>query len=261
MPTGNPIINIAITPSYANGFLFSWDVDPSFFEPGDWTFYVQQAETEEGPWSTISPPLINQFIWDQNEKRILPKDPILHFRILLQVGSKSYISNVISPYYSLPRREFLIVRDIIRQELLQQREMAGVCCDVWRKSVIGPKCTECVDFVTGEPLNGDCAFCFGTGRNPGYHGPYRIWATISALQRDKQMQNDQTGVREPYTHEARVVGTIRLKNDDVIVDTVSNERYFVDVVNHLMEIRRYPVVQSIIMNRIATSHPLYKLGV
>lgn len=260
MPTSNPIENIEITPSYATGFTFSWEVDPGFTGSGDWTFYVQQAENEDGPWENISPPLVNQFIWMEETKRILPKDPILYFRINLQVGSSSYFSHIVSPYYSLPRREFLIVRDIIRQELLQQREMAGVCCDVWRKSVIGPPCTECADFVTGEPMDSDCPFCFGTGRNPGYHGPYRIWATISTLQRDKKMENDQTGVKEAYTHRARVVGTIRLKNDDVVVDTTSDERYFIDIVNHLTEIRRYPVVQDIQMNRIATSHPLYKLG-
>jgi hypothetical protein len=75
------------------------------------------------------------------------------------------------------------------------------------------------------------------------------------------MENDQTGVKEDYSHNGRVVGTIRLKNDDVIVDTAADRRYFVDVVNNLTEIRRYPLVQQVKLNQIAVTHPVFKLGV
>jgi len=260
MAERNPIRVVEITPSYARGFTFQWEVHPAFYAVGPWQFVVEQAETQAGPWEAISPVLVDQYQWSETGPRVVPKDPILYFRICMLAEGQNYWSHVVSPYGDLDRREFLIVRDIIRQELLQQRKLSGVECEVWRKSVCGPKCDECTDFVTGEPEMGDCDTCYGTGFNPGYHGPYPLWVTFSTEKRDKQMQGDQTGVREPYVHSGRVVGTIRLKNDDVIVDSCADRRYFVDVVQNLTEIRRSPVVQQVQLNQVAVTHPVFKLG-
>lgn len=255
-----PFSDVNITPNYAKGFAFLWSLHPGFSESAPFEFTVEEAETNEGPWVPISPLLADTYVWYEDDARIAPKDPSLYFRIRLECGGAVHYSHVVTPYGDMSRREFLIARDIMRQEILQQRKLTGTECVVWRKSVFGPACTKCTDFVTGEPVTGSCEYCFGTGRNPGYHGPYPIWVTFSVAQRDKGMQNDQTGVNEPYAHNGRVVGTIRLNNDDVIVDTNSDKRYFVDVVNNVIELRRYPLVQSVTLNQIAVTHVVYRLG-
>jgi len=256
----NPFTLIDISPSYSLGFGFEWEVDPAFDAAGPWVFHVQEGPTQEGPWEDLSPALESTYAWSEGVQRLAPKDPVLYFRIRLTAGGKEYYSHVVSPYGDLARREFLIVRDIIRQELLQQRQMTGTQSVIWRKAIFGPKCTNCTDFVTGEPTTSSCPYCYGTGHVPGYHGPYPLWVTFSTDNRRKHMtDNDGTEVKEPYSNVGRVVGTMRLKKDDIIVDTASDRRYFVDDIRNAAEVRRYPVVQLATLNQIASTHPVYKL--
>ena len=256
----NPFRTIEITPSYALGFGFAWEMDPAFDAAAPWTFQLEESETQAGPWKALSPELVGVYAWGETGPRLAPKDPVLYFRIRLTAAGRTHYSHVMSPYGDLGRREFLIVRDIIRQELLQQRKMSGVQGAIWRKAIFGPLCTACTDFVTEEPTSSTCKVCWGTGRVPGYHGPYPLWVTVSPDNRRKHMtDNDQTGVKEPYANLGRVVGTIRLKKDDIVVDTAADRRYFVDDVQNLLEIRRYPVVQQATLNQIASTHPAYQL--
>ena len=253
--------SVDITPSYARGFSFAWTLDPEFNAPAPWTFFVEEGPTQAGPWKTISPAIVNTYGWAEAGPRLAPKDPVLCFRIRLEAGGATHASHVVSPYGDLGRREFLIARDIIRQELLQQRKLAGIQCQVWRKAIFGPKCDACADFVSDEPTTANCPACFGTGHVPGYHGPYPMWVTVSPDNRRKHMtDNDQTSVKEPYSNVGRFVGTIRLKKDDIVVDTAADRRYFVDDVQNVLEIRRYPVVQQATLNQIAPTHPVFKLG-
>lgn len=256
----NPFRTVEILPSYALGFGFSWEIRPDFDKPSPWTFQVEEAETQDGPWTPLSPALVNTYGWAESAPRVAPKDPVLYFRVRMLAGGQFYYSHVAAPYGDLGRREFLIVRDIIRQELLQQRLLAGTPCQLWRKSVFGPRCADCTDFVTSEPTDAACRGCYGTGRVPGYHGPYPAWVTFTADHRRKHMtDNDQTGVKEPYANMGRIVGTVRVKKDDIVVDTAADRRYFVDDVQNLMEIRRYPVVQQATLNQIAVTHPVFNL--
>ena len=138
--------------------------------------------------------------------------------------------------------------------------MSGVCGLIWVKSIFGAKCTECTDFVGGNPTNSNCSTCFGTGRVPGYHGPYPTWLTFSPAQRKKHLPNDKKGVHEDYTFTVRMVGTPRVKKDDILVDIATDKRYYVDTIVNVAEMRRIPIVQQIVANEIPVSSPLYRLG-
>jgi len=240
--------------------MFTWEVSAGFTAGGPWIFYVERGITQNGPWTVLSPPLTNQYAWATTERLVAPKDPVLYFRVrMVTPDAKEYLSPVIMPYGTLDRREFLIVQEIMRKELLQMEQMAGVPITIWLKAIFGPVCDECRDFVTGDILKQDCPYCFGTGVKPGYHGPYCSWGTFSPIRRQKMMQPDQTTTQEPYSVQLRMLGVPRLKKDDVIVDSRADKRYYVDTIQNATEIRRIPVIQDIVANEIPTSSPLYKL--
>lgn len=249
---------IDIAPSYARGFVFAWGMRDDFADPAPWKFAVQESETPGGPWKTISGELENTFFFSEKKPRIAPKDQTLYFRVLLKTPKGEYVSHVESPYCSLPRREFLLAREIMRKSILMQEKMSGVLSFIWYKSIFGPPCDKCGDFVLGETKNSRCPCCFGTGRIPGYYGPFPAYVSYAPMSRDKNMQRP-SGVDELYQTTGQVIGSLRLKKDDVVVDPTSNSRFFVGTVQNLVEFRRYPVIQSIVLAEIAKTHIVYKL--
>lgn len=253
--------NFDVLPGYASGFVYEWAVTQSLTGEGPWSYWVQRSETHSGPWEDISPRLDDTYSWEDTGKFVAPKDPVLYFRVRAEIDGKSYHSHVRQPYGNLSRREFLLVKNMQRHELLQMQGMTGVCGKIYVKSIFGPKCTNCTDFVGGNPLDSDCPDCFGTGRKPGYHGPYTTWMTFSEAKRNKHLDNNKKGVQEPYTFTVRMLGTPRVKKDDILVDMSMDKRYYVDTIVNISEMRRIPIVQQVSANEIPVSSPLYRLTV
>lgn len=251
-----------LVPSHAAGHIFTWTVNPAFKATEHLDFWIQWGAAQDGPWEDLSPKLTDQYLW-QGDPVVMPKDPVQFYRLKMVTAGypEPLYSPMRAPYGDLGRREFLLVAEIMRKELLQMQQLAGVPGLIWVKSVFGPGCTKCRDPITGDVLKQDCSDCFGTGRTPGYHGPYCTWLTLSPHQRNKHMQNDKTTTREQYSHQARMLGTPRVKKDDILVDVQQDKRYYVDTIQDLTEIRRIPVVQNVLINEIPSSSPVYKLGV
>ena len=139
------------------------------------------------------------------------------------------------------------------------KQMSGVPGCFYSKAIFGPVCTTCTDFVGGDSYSADCSDCFGTGKTPGYHGPYCCWFVPSASKRNKGMPTGPD-VREDYAFEFRFLGTPPLKKDDVIVDSTQGKLYYVDVVVATAAMRRVPIVQTAQVREIPSSSPLYRLG-
>jgi len=257
----SPFTKVSILPSYAKGFTFLWEISAGFGDALPWTFQIEEGPGPEGPWTVISPTLTNIFAWSEvNKKRIVGKDLILFFRIVMTTPKATYISQIRTPYGDLDRRDYLIVRDIMRREVLQQETMAGIQALMWSRSVWGPKCEACRDPITGSIINSRCGECFGTGYLPPYHGPYQIWATFTPTKRNKEQKPDGTGTIQLYTWDIRMVGFPYAKDNDIIIDMAADKRYVIDGVADLTEIRRIPVIQSLHAKELPTSDPAYKLG-
>lgn len=56
-----------------------------------------------------------------------------------------------------------------------------------------------------------------------------------------------------------MIGAVQLKKNDVVLDSSTDKRYYVDVVEVLSEIRRIPVVQMLTVHEAALSDPIYSL--
>lgn len=251
--------SVNILPNYVQGFTFLWSISQGFDDPLPWKFTVYQGHTSEGPWEAISPEQINKFAWSEDEKRVVGMDLVLFFKVILITPRGVYESYVRTPYGDLERRAYMIVRDIMRRELLQMKKLSGVPVLILSRSVYGPKCTNCLDPITGDNLTSNCSLCYGTGRQPGYHGPYDMWATFSPLQRDTEQSPDGTGVRQNYAVQVRLLGFPYVKDQDILIDVREGKRYIVDGVVHLTEIRRVTVVQQFNARELPVTDPLYRI--
>lgn len=249
-----------ILPGYATGFTFQWAVTQSLTDPLPWRFIVDEGPSQTGPWTAISPVLTNIYTWFDGKSRTVNKDPVLFFRVRMQTPKAEYTSFIRQPYSDVNRREFLIIQDIMRRELLQQQDMAAVQCKLWTRATFGPKCPYCKDPVTGEVSSSNCKYCLGVGRLPPYFGPYDVWTTISPTQRNTELKPDGGGLAQPYTWMLRLIGVVLVKDNDIFVDVTSDKRYSVDGVNNELEIRQFPVIQIAHARELPVGDPAYRLG-
>jgi len=260
MAVESPFYAFRISPSYVGGFLYSWEISGGFNDPAPWTFFVQKGPSAKGPWKTISPELVNVIAWrDDGGKNLYGKSNVLYFRTVLKTPRGTYFSPVIQPYGDLPRREYLLAREIIRRESLRARVLAGVECDVYIRSTFGPKCTYCIDPVTGDVRDSHCKKCFGTGRYPAYFGPHRMMLSFSTdASHTKTNSND--GTHETRTFEALAIGNPVLKKGDVVIDRTQDKRYVVGVASVVSEVRRVACLQRLGFDEAPLSDSIYRIG-
>ena len=260
MPTENPFRVFRISPNYLGGFLYCWEIAGGFNDPGPWSFIVQKGPTAKGPWENISPKLVNVIAWrDEGGKNLVGKSNTLYFRVQMKTPRGTYSSHAVQPYGDLPRREYLLAREIIRRETLRARVLAGVECDLYIRSTFGPRCTFCVDPVTGDVRDSHCKKCLGTGRYPAYFGPHRMMLSFSPdAAHSKNNSND--GTHETRTFEALAIGNPVIKKGDVIVDLRQDKRYVVGIASVVSEVRRVACLQRIGFDEAPLSDPIYRLG-
>lgn len=254
----SPFIDFKIVPSYSRGFTYIWDIAGDFNDPGPWVFEVQEAQAPKGPWIVISPELVNRLAWREDKRPPVNKANVLYFRMSLKTGSGSYKSPAVQPYGALPRRDFLIAREVMRQALLHSSGMAGVECKVYLLSTFGPKCQKCLDPITGAIRDSHCKHCFGTGRDPAYNGPYDMWMDFSE-DVQHQVSVDKNGTVEKKTFQVRAIGSPTLKYGDVIVVPGSDKRYYVRMAAQTTEIRRVPVLQTLTVEEAPQTDKVYDL--
>lgn len=253
------ITRVDIIPSYAKGFSFSWEVSQALADAAPWTFTVEQAPAPAGPWTPVSPEIRGRTSWAETEPRRLSKDAVLYFRVRLKTATGTYYSEPRMPYGDLDRREFLLARDIMRREVLHMRTGAGTLARLWLVAVFGPRCPVCINPVTGDVRDSNCSTCKGTGRSPAYYGPYDVWCSFSNTRQTTQMAGDGTGTRQPKTFSIRMIGAPLAKKNDLVVDTASDKRYYVDDVQVVAELRRVPVVQVLTAHEAPVSDIAYKV--
>ena len=260
MADTSPFYAFRISPNYLGGFLYSWEMSGGFNDPAPWVFQVQKGPTEKGPWEAISPEVANVVAWhDSGGKNLYGKSNILYFRVSLRTPRKRYFSHAVQPYGDLSRREYLLAREIIRRESLRAKVLAGVECDVYIRSIFGPKCTYCIDPVTGDVRDSHCKKCFGTGRYPAYFGPHKMMLSFSPdTAHTKHNSND--GTHETRTFEALAIGNPVLKKGDVVIDPRQDKRYVIGVASVVSEVRRVACLQRIGFDEAPLSDSIYRIG-
>lgn len=254
----NPIEHFYLLPNFVQGFTYFWYIDPVFADPFPWKFVVEEAKVPAGPFVAISPEL-TVYRYQETGPRLISPDNNLYFRLKFITGNGTYYSPAISPHTQIDRSSFLLIREIMRKEMLRQRNLSGVVADVYIRASFGPYC-DCIDPITKDIITSQCPKCFGVGRTPGYHGPYLTWVTFEAVQKAKGLQDDNTAPKQAFKTAGRIISVPELKTADIIIDKTTDRRFYVDSVQHIMEIRRVPVVSNVVLNLIPVTDSIYKVG-
>lgn len=248
-----------ILPYHGQGFIYRWSLNDDFSAPPPFEFRVQTAPTPAGPWVNISGPILDAMCWADVRKPV-GKTSSRNYRVTLKDGDdRMYASVAKLPCSDLDLREFLIAREILRKEELNARKFAGVLGQVWLEAEYGLPCPKCLDPITRMPTNSHCQVCHGTGRLESHYGPFEMWLQFSNKQNHGATHDDAGGTKDDKPFAVRVVGTPRLKKNDVLRDSSTGKMYYIQSVTNAAEIRRIPIVQQLTVGEAATTDQCYDL--
>ena len=256
----NQIKRFTVLPDYSAGASFVWEISGGLQDPAPWTFTIELASGPGGPWAAISPVLSLTSVWKDPVNRRAGKDDVFFYRLVLTTPQATYRSEVSTPYGDLGRREYLLARDVMRREVLHSKTLMGVQADLWIVSTWGPKCTVCLDPITGMITNTDCPVCFGTGYAVPYNGPYTFWITTTPTKHETEMAQEGTGLRQPVNNQIRAIGALMMKKNDVLITRDDSKRYYVDGTESIVELRTVPVVQTGVTREAPLTDVAYRVG-
>lgn len=247
-----------VLPDFRRGFGFSWSVATTIGDALPWTFTVEVAETQGGPWSIHAGPAQNVSFLRGEGPILSPAAPALFFRLRMQTADRDVYSDVRVPAQQLQRREWLAARTMMRDASLQYRGPGGVRMALWQRALYGPSCV-CANEITGESENTRCLICHGTGKQLGYIGPVEIHG-IMETRKVQARQDDDTALTEAEPNQIETLAAPLLRAFDVLVDTGTGRRYIVGAVQHLAAVRGVPVLVRAQLAMPSTSSPIYNVG-
>ena len=252
--------SISVYPVASRQVLVEWRL-AEVTEPGDYLFWVERANSPEGPWENLtSSPLVNEFFFVDRKTVVLTKEPHVYYRVKVQdPDGRVCISGPKDLLRNLERRQFLQVREVIRKEILRFRKFAGVRVYILKKKHFGQKCTECIDSVTGYQTDSYCLNCFGTRWEGGFEPPIEAWVERGPMDNNKGL-GGSGWMTEDFEGQIRAVAYPVFTRDDIIVEAETNTRLRVLRVSWA-ELRTVPVVQIVTARFIPRNEIEYKVVV
>ena len=158
-------------------------------------------------------------------------------RLLVRVNDKT-----VPIFNDLPKREYLICKEIVRKETLRFNKIVGVPCKVYKKKVGGTPCTACIDEYTDMIIKRDCEVCKGTRFIGGYYDSVSMYLQIeeAPIQHSKD-----TSTIEHKNASIRLTNILLVSIGDIIVDTTTNTHWEITQEPQISSYRLFPVVQQV----------------
>lgn len=243
-----------ILPLLRGGTQISWSIHPHFTDPAPYTFQLQVGTTGNplaDDWLDLGDPLTDTYVTEDSEQRMFGMTMWTHYRLVLTTSVASYASPPQNVLGTFDKRDWLQIRNIVRQTSLRLRKKAGVEGYLLKRRLYGEPC-DCVDTSTGETRRPNCPVCYETGVIGGYFAPYPCFFVEFLDQRkfrshvtDRGTEND--GPIVPCL----MLNTPQIHSYDVWVDKGSDQRWYIHEVQARVELRGVPVVLAPVFLRLA----------
>lgn len=247
------------------GSQIMWALLPEFRDAGPYSFQLQVGTTfnnDADDWADVGAPVVDQYFAIDGEQRVYGTVNWAFYRVVLTTSVGVYRSQPVNMLGTLAWRDWRIAGEIIRKERLDQRLSAQEGY-LLKRRISGEKCPDCLDFQTGEVRDPDCATCYGTGYRCGYYYPMAcVWAKLSPKTRRLELDSGQLrGTVNDVVIKARMLMCELLEEDDVWVNKVTDDRYFLHRVQHVSEWRGMPLIGEVEIRPIPFTHILYTLAI
>ena len=246
-----------------------WELERAFADPGPYTFQLQWSHsgTPRGDdWQNAAAPT-NLFYSDDTKgplrQRMFGKTPTVHYRVLLTTPRDMYVSPIANVLGMWGKYDWLLAREILRQEQLNHRIFSSVRGYLLKARRYGEKCKNCRDTLNGEIINSTCTLCYGVGYVGGYYPPteyYGLLDTTSSTREQRNMGQDggAPGMSKNVTYTGRFLATLPMIQADAWIDITSDERYYIHSVREGASWKNVPLVYNVELRLAPFTDILYK---
>ena len=131
-----------------------------------------------------------------------------------------------------------------------------------KRRISGQPCPICLDHMTDEITRpNDCPACFGTGFFCGYFYPIAcVWADLSP--RDVHYNQDpHRGTIADTIVKAHMANVWMLCEDDIWVNKVTDDRWYVHKITNTSEFKGVPVSADVELRLIPASDRVYEIAI
>lgn len=242
-----------------------WELSQAFRAAGPYTFYLQASyagHENAADWVTIGQPQVNvtQLI-DDTARESTGKALLTHYRVVMVSRGRTYVSKGEGIFGTLPRKDWLIAKEITRKELLRLKNNVGVEGFLLRRYRYGVQDSNTVFKMTGDIIDTSKASDRGTGFKGGYHPPVSCLIDMENRARQETRGDDSPPGQNKTddTMTARIPAIIDLVKEDVWGHTATDERFIVESANAVARVRGVPIVYQVTMQLLPHSHPVYRI--
>jgi hypothetical protein len=244
-----------------------WELLPTFTDPNPLVFQLQVGTTanpEADDWTDVGLMVENRYFAVDPEQRVWGKDNWTHYRVKLTSPLGVYYSDPTAGRGTLDRRSWRIAREFVRQRLVQYKQPPGGQRGyLLKRRETGLPCPICLDFQTKEVRNPDCPNCFNTGFRCGYYYPMGcVWAQMQPRSHRVQLDaGQQRGTIDDIVVSADMLQTEMIGENDIWVNAVTDDRYYVHQINNVAEVRGVAVAANVELRLIPFSSIVYTIPV
>jgi len=228
-----------------------WELRDDFMDGQPYTFQLQMGQTNDNnadDWQNVGLPVQDQYVAVDDEQRAFNKWPNRTFyRVELKTKNDTYYSLPTDGAGTLSKRDWRISREIVRQELIRFRHHAGQQGLLLKRRITGEDCPTCLDYQTNEIRDPDCPDCWGTGKRCGYFFPIDcVWADMNPKTYRTHLDAGQgRGTINDVVARARMLNTFLLGEEDVWINLVTDDRFYVHTVQNVAEYRGIPLIANV----------------
>jgi hypothetical protein len=244
-----------------------WEMNDTFFDPQPFEFQLQVGQTgsnEADDWMDVGFSVTDTFVAFDDEQRVFNKFPNRTFyRVLVTTPIATYASEPTASMGVLGARDWRIARETIRQHQKRFQHDAGQRGVLLKRRITGEDCPTCLDYQTDEVRNPECPDCWGTGKRCGYFFPMDcIWADMKPKTYRTHLDAGQgRGTTNDIRVRAMMINTWLLGEDDVWVNMVTDDRFYIHTVQNVAERRGVPLIANVEMRPAPYTDIIYDIEI
>lgn len=258
-----PFSRITVDYLVQGGARVQWSLQRYFIDPGPYIFQLQAGHTADEAatdWVDVGSPVVDTFLVIDSTKRQYGKVPETHYRVMLTTIIGTYFSEPFGILGDLSMRDWLLCRDITRKEKLRHSVLVSAPGYLLKAIRFGPPCP-CLDPLTQEVINSNCATCYGTAFLGGYFEPLAgVYCDLST-ESAREHLNPQTETIREHIIKGRFVGEPQLESYDVWVNAQNDNRYQIHNIEVKAQHRGVPVIVEVDLRLAPYSDVLYNIPV
>lgn len=229
----------------SGGTTICWEMVDTVRWPSPLHFYVDFGQPATDEWTALSAtPVVDDCCTVDTCQRTWAMFATYYYRVRCILPDGTVLKSQPTPANGrLDRKDWLIAREIVRKEHLQQRKVDGTSGFLLVRKKFGVACTACQEWDTREVTDSNCAICYGTGIVGGYYPGVLQYMTLGGKwQRRITNATPPRGTNSDITEAGRCVLYPRIDTYDVWVRADSDQRYIIDSYEVAAQMKGLPLV-------------------